>query len=74
MDRSRAAASSMASGIPSSRRHTDTISGAVCSSTSRATPLARARSTNSATASKEPAVREPESAWSSPGSDSDGTR
>ena len=62
----------MASGIPSSRRHTDTTSGPACSSTDRATPLARARSANSATASQDPGAGGPASPG--PGSDNDGTR
>ena len=62
----------MASGIPSSRRQTDTTSGPVCSSTGRATPCALARSANSATASEDPAAGGPASPG--PGSDSDGTR
>ena len=71
IDRSRAAASSIASGIPSSRRHTDTTSGPACSSTGRPTPCAQARSANSATASEDPGAK---SESSGPGSDSDGTR
>ena len=62
----------MASGIPSSRRHTDTASGPPSSSTGKAMPCARARSANSATASEDPGVPEPGSPG--PGSDSDGTR
>ncbi len=62
----------MASGIPSSRRQTDTTSAAVCSPAARLTPCVLARSANSATASEDSGV--PESESSGPGSDSDGTR
>jgi hypothetical protein len=70
--RSRAAASSMASGSPSSRAQIDTTSGAVCSSNDRPVPCALARSRNSATASEDSAAEDPQSPG--PGSDSGGTR
>ena len=62
----------MASGSPSSRAQIDTTSGAVGSSTGRPVPCARARSTNSATASEDSAAATPESPGA--GSDSGGTR
>ena len=62
----------MASGSPSSRRQIDTMTGAVSWSTVSAMPWARARSTNSATASEDSGTTEPGSP--ARGSDNDGTR
>jgi hypothetical protein len=68
-ERSRAAASSMARGSPSSRRQTDTMSGTVSSSRARSTPCARARSASSAIASQDSGAGS-----AGLGSDNDGTR
>jgi hypothetical protein len=62
----------MASGIPSSRRQIDTATGLASSPADRATPPARARSANSATASQDPGAAG--LVASGPGSDIDGTR
>ena len=62
----------MASGSPSSRWQTDTITGSVSSSTLSPAPWARARSTNSAIASEDSGAKEP--GPSEAGNDNDGTR
>ena len=68
--RSRAAASSMASGIPSSRRQIRPATSVVCSSGASGTPCAAARSASSRTAS----LARIAAASPLPGRPSDGTR